>query len=207
MAQPLNKKMPFEGFKISPGKSRKWSFFKSSSDRYYFNSLIRNLRKTRQSFTLNMGKSAYYRSQNSYVNASYLRNKYPNQWATHGRYLQRKGAQKELKIGLGFNAERDDIPIAKLLNLWQQSGDERVWKFIISPEASDRINLKEHAIKFMEILEKDLDRKLQWMAIDHYNTHQFHLHFCVRGVDQHGLEYRMEKPTLKKAAGRYLNSF
>jgi len=202
MAQPLNKKLPFEGFKISPGKPRKGCFFNSASDRNYFKSLVKNLKKDRQSFTLNAGKSVYFRSQNSYVNASYLRNKYPNQWAAHGRYLQRKGAQKELEVGLGFNAEMDDIPIAKLLNFWQQSGDERVWKFIISPEASDRIDLKEHAIQFMEKFQQDLDRKLQWVAIDHYNTNQFHLHFCVRGVDAQGLEYRMEKAYIKEGGRR-----
>jgi len=202
MAQPLNKKLPFEGLKISPGKPRKGCFFNSASDRYYFNSLIRNLRKDRQSFTLNAGKSTYFRSQNSYVNASYLRNKYPHQWAAHGRYLQRIGAQKELEVGLGFNAEMDDIPIARLLNFWQQSGDERVWKFIVSPEASDRIDLKEHAIMFMAKLEEDLGRQLQWVAIDHYNTNQFHLHFCVRGVDAQGLEYRMDKAYVKEGGRR-----
>lgn len=200
MAKYINKNLPFEDFKIRPGKAKKARFFNSASDRAYFKSLINNLRKTSHSFSINTGKSPYFRSQNSYVNASYLRNKYPNQWSAHGRYLQRKGAQKELEVGLGFNAERDDIPIAKLLNLWQQSGDERVWKFIISPEASDRIDLKEHAIKFMEKLENDLGRKFDWVAIDHYNTAQFHLHFCIRGVDLQGLDFKIEKAYVKEGA-------
>jgi len=261
-------KNPYEWFKIRPGKPKK-NRSSGSTDRNYFRFLLKNINKTHQSFGKFGGKNAYFRSQNSLVKSSYLRNKYPNQWAAHGRYLQRKGAQREDEIGLGFNAERDDIQIAKELNLWQNSGvaqlavlanmesikgtildpthkesiwenasltevrlkpdlelnkadvrdlakgdfdniwtmikqaqvgDERMWKIILSPEAGDKVNLKEHAITFMENVEKDLGRKLTWVAIDHYNTDQYHLHFCIRGVDKNGQEFRIDKDYVKEGA-------
>ena len=49
---------------------------------------------------------------------------------------------------------------------------------------------------------KDLGRKLEWIAIDHYNTDQNHLHFCIRGIDKEGLEVRIDKGYIKEGARR-----
>ena len=131
-----------------------------------------------------------------------MTNKYSKQWAAHGRYLQRKGAQRQDQIGLGFNYDNDEVPIAKLLNSWQVAGDERFWKFIVSPEAGYRVDLKEHAREFMMRLENELGRKLEWVAIDHYNTDDFHLHFCVRGIDKNKQQYRMDEDYIKEGPRR-----
>ncbi|MDE2027074.1 MAG: DUF3363 domain-containing protein [Candidatus Omnitrophica bacterium] len=194
----MNKNLPFEDFKLGPKKPKKYKFFNSAKDRYFFKNQLKKLTKASNSFALFSGQKEYYQGQYSYFNGRYLTNKYPNQWAAHGRYLQRKGAQKQDERGLGFDYDHDDIPIAKLLSSWQKSGDERLWKFIISPEAGYRVDLKDHARQFMERLEKDLGRKLEWVAIDHYNTDDFHLHFCVRGIDKSGVEYRLDEDYIKE---------
>ena len=116
--------------------------------------------------------------------------------------MQRKGAQRQDQIGLGFNYDNDEVPIAKLLNSWQVAGDERFWKFIVSPEAGYRVDLKDHAREFMARLENELGRKLEWVAIDHYNTDDFHLHFCVRGIDKSKQEYRLDEDYIKEGPRR-----
>ena len=90
----------------------------------------------------------------------------------------------------------------KILAIMDQAkiGDERVWKLIVSPEAGYKVNLKEHAIKFMANIERDLGRKLHWFAIDHYNTASPHLHFCIRGVDQDGHDFRIDRDYVKEGA-------
>ena len=204
---------PYDWFKVSPGKPKKYRSFANFTDRSFIRFLVNDYKRSNPSMSKYSGLKEPKRSQNSIIKASYLRNKYPNQWSAHGRYLQRKGAQREDEIGLGFNAERDDIQIAKELNLWQNSGtadlgvlekmtgikgtildpnhkdsiwikvsdtevrlrtditlsknavrdmakgdflniwtsiegaknggDERLWKIILSPEAGDKVNLKQ----------------------------------------------------------------
>ena len=194
----MNKNLPYEDFKLSPKKPKKYKFFNSAKDRYFFKNQLKKLMKTSNSFMLFSGPKEYHQGQYSYFNGRYLTNKYSNQWAAHGRYLQRKGAQKPDESGLGFNNDHDDIPIAKLLNSWQKAEDVRLWKFIISPEAGYRVDLKEHAREFMAKLDTELGRKLEWVAIDHYNTDDFHLHFCVRGIDKSGVEYRLDEDYIKE---------
>lgn len=209
MAKRLENKLPFYNFKIGPGKAKKYTYFDSHFQRNFFNYTLKKLTQIRPSYAFkyrfNNAQKSQIRRQNSYVNASFFKNKFDYtkkrfdiNWATHGRYLQRKGAQKELEVGLGFNDEMDDIPIAKVLNSWQQAGDERMWKVILSPENGIDIDLKEHAKIFMQKLENDLGRKLDWVAIDHYNTDQFHLHFCIRGVDKEGKTFQIDPEYFKE---------
>src|SRR5437667_442585 len=85
------------------------------------------------------------RSQRSTVKASYSRNGQSASWAAHGTYLAREGAQREGQKGRGFSAEQEGLDLPATLRGWQRAGDERLWKFIVSPEHSERLDLKAHA--------------------------------------------------------------
>ena len=124
--------------------------------------------------------------QRSVVKVSYSRNTKSASWAAHGRYLARDGAQREGEKGLGFNAEREDVDLAKLLGGWQKSGDERLFRLIVSPENGARLDLREHARELVAQIERDLNTRLEWAAIDHHNTDNPHLHVLIRGRDDHG---------------------
>ena len=124
--------------------------------------------------------------QRSVVKVSYSRNTKSASWAAHGRYLARDGAQREGEKGLGFNAERDDLDLAKLLGGWQKAGDERLFRIIVSPENGARLNLREHARELVAQMERDLNARLEWAAIDHHNTDNPHLHILIRGRDEQG---------------------
>src|SRR5205814_1704595 len=74
------------------------------------------------------------RWQRSTVKVSYSRNGRSASWAAHGTYLAREGAQREGGKGRGFNAEGESIDLRATLRGWQQAGDARLWKFIVSLE-------------------------------------------------------------------------
>jgi type IV secretory pathway VirD2 relaxase len=135
--------------------------------------------------TLTTGQTRAY-MQRSVVKVSYSRNTKSASWAAHGRYLARDGAQRQGEKGLGFNSERNDLDLAKLLGGWQKAGDERLFRVIVSPENGAQLDLREHARELVAQMERDLDTGLEWAAIDHHNTDNPHLHILIRGRDEHG---------------------
>ncbi len=194
MAKINVKKPVYEDFKIGPGKPRfrgtvskesggKWSFFGKVGFTGWF------LKKVSQK--ANYAPKSW--NQKSIAKVSYMKNSYQGQWGVHGRYLARQGAQLEDMPGLGFDATDDDLNISKTLRGWQEADDPRLWKIIISPEMAHKLDLKEHVRAVMGYAQRDLGAKLEWVAIDHYNTDNFHAHIVIRGVDKEGEEIRINK--------------
>ncbi|MCZ7618414.1 MAG: DUF3363 domain-containing protein [Myxococcota bacterium] len=124
--------------------------------------------------------------QRSLVKVSYARNKGRGAWRAQGRYLSRTGAQREGAKGLGFDATRDDVELPDRLDAWQKAKDQRLWKIVVSPEAGDRVDLREHARRLVMQMEADLGTKLEWAAIDHHDTDHPHVHIVVRGIGEKG---------------------
>lgn len=75
------------------------------------------------------------------VKVNYVQNRKAGQWAAHGRYLEREGAQKEGEKGLGFNAAEDGVSLSSETHRWQMEGDLRLFKVMVSPEDGDRLQL------------------------------------------------------------------
>jgi type IV secretory pathway VirD2 relaxase len=142
------------------------------------------------------------RWQRSTVKASYSRNGRSASWAAHGTYLAREGAQREGGKGRGFSAEREGIDLTATLRGWQQAGDARLWKFIVSPEHADRLDLKAHTRALVSHMERDLGTRLEWVAIDHYNTDNPHVHLLVRGRDARGQALQIHPDYLKQGIRR-----
>jgi type IV secretory pathway VirD2 relaxase len=202
MDDALKIKMPYEHFKIRPGGTKKNRAESNLALPAALCYLLKGLNQKRRDVTHFAGKRDYYSTQRSTVKVKYVYNEYKDhsfnkvyaeQWAAHGRYLQRKGAQLEDKKGFGFDQTQEEIAIEKLLKSWQKEGDEHIWKLIISPEKAADINLKEHIRELMRTVENDLGTKLQWVAIDHYNTLHFHVHLVIRGVRDDGSVLRLSK--------------
>src|SRR3989442_14332743 len=142
------------------------------------------------------------RWQRSTVKASYSRNGRSASWAAHGTYLAREGAQREGGKGPGFSAEREGIDLPATLRGGQRAGDARLWKFIVSPEHADRLDLKAHARALVSHMERDLGTHLEWVAIDHYNTDNPHVHLLVRGRDARGQALQIHPDYLKQGIRR-----
>ncbi|WP_039456280.1 DUF3363 domain-containing protein [Candidatus Jidaibacter acanthamoebae] len=136
--------------------------------------------------------------QNSTVIVRYSENKTNGLWRAHGNYLARENSQKDNEKGLGFNNESNTVNIANCLDSWQKANDPRIWKIIISPELGDKLDLKEHTKLFISKLEQDLDTSLSWVAIDHYNTDNPHVHLLIRGIDIEGKKLDINPAYLKQ---------
>ena len=118
------------------------------------------------------------------VKVNYAANRKLGQWAAHGSYLEREGAQKEDEKGKGFDARNDEVSLKERLNDWQMAGDPRLFKVILAPEDGDRLAMREYTRDYMARLAPHLTEhpeKIEWAAIDHYNTGHPHVHLLIRG--------------------------
>ena len=108
----------------------------------------------------------------------------------------RPGAQQEVAKGLGFDADREDIDMIATVRAWEKT-DELMWRFIVSPEDADRLNLRDHVRELVGQMERDLGTKLEWVAIDHHNTDDAHVHLLVRGVRENGRTLKINREYLR----------
>jgi len=91
-----------------------------------------------------------------------------------------------------FDAEREAISVSKTLGQWQRAGDGHLFKVIVSPEKDLEMTPFVRRL-IAEKIEPDLGRPLQWVAIEHRNTGQRHVHLLIRGRDAEGRELRMDE--------------
>src|SRR3546814_14287982 len=63
--------------------------------------------------------------------------------------------------------------------------DRHQFRFIVSPEdGADYEDLKPLTRRLMTRMEEDLGTKLDWVAVDHFNTGHPHTHIILRGRDE-----------------------
>jgi type IV secretory pathway VirD2 relaxase len=109
----------------------------------------------------------------------------------HLAYIERDGVEQDGSKGRLFDGhgdiERDSFaaPIAE--------EQQRQFRFIVSPEDGNELDLRHYTNRLMERMEKDLGRRLRWAAVCHYNTDNPHVHVVVRGVDRRGAEVRIDR--------------
>src|SRR5947199_5809989 len=151
--------------------------------------------KGRSGETLLFGGVA--RRQGSIVKVSYAERGRGARWRAHGAYLAREGAQRPGQKGRGFDAHRDDLDLAQTVKGWEAAGDERLFKLVVSPEQAGRLDLRAHARALVAGMEHDLGTRLEWVAIDHYNTDHPHLHILVRGRDEQGRPLTLDPGYIK----------
>lgn len=103
----------------------------------------------------------------------------------HLRYVQRDGVTREGKPGELYGPDSDKIDGKSWLD--GQAGDRHQFRFIVSPEDGDQYaDLKDLTRRLMARVEQDLGTKLDWAAVDHFNTGHPHTHVIVRGKDARG---------------------
>jgi type IV secretory pathway VirD2 relaxase len=103
----------------------------------------------------------------------------------HLRYLQRDGTTREGERGSLYSAEQDAADGKAFLD--RGSEDRHQFRFIVAPEdGAEYDDLKPLIRRLMTQAEKDLGTKLDWVAVDHFNTGHPHTHILVRGKDDRG---------------------
>ncbi|AWE97145.1 MULTISPECIES: relaxase/mobilization nuclease and DUF3363 domain-containing protein [Pseudomonadota] len=109
----------------------------------------------------------------------------PQSLAKHLRYIERDGAGRDGEPGLAYGAQADD---ADLEALKERCADDRHhFRFIVSPEDGAELDdLRTYTRHLVNRMEADLGTRLDWVAVDHWNTDNPHTHLIVRGRDDTG---------------------
>ncbi len=103
----------------------------------------------------------------------------------HLRYIQRGGVTREGAPGELYGSETDRPDGNAFLTVAE--GDRHQFRFIVAPEDSGQIqDLKPFIRDLMRQAEIDLGTRLDWVAVDHFNTGHPHSHIIVRGKDDTG---------------------
>jgi hypothetical protein len=133
------------------------------------------------------------------VRVTYVGNKAAGQWKAHGRYLSRESAtHRTAQRQAGFDESQQKLDVAHQLDEWQQAGDPRLWKIIVSPEFGEKLDLQQLARGVMAGVEKEVGAGVEWIAVAHYNTGHPHAHIAMRGIDRQGREIRLPKEFVKR---------
>src|ERR1700741_1141284 len=103
----------------------------------------------------------------------------------HLSYLKRDGVTLDGARGRMFDAGGDDADDRAFA---ERCGEDRHhFRFIISPEDdSEMSDLRAFTRDLATQMEADLGTRLDWIAIDHWNTDNPHIHLLVRGVADDG---------------------
>src|SRR3546814_3339105 len=98
----------------------------------------------------------------------------------HLRYIQRDGVTRGGAPGELYSAERDTADGKAFLQ--RCDGDRHQFRFIVSAEdGSEYPDLKPYIRRLMTQMEADLGTRLDWVAVDHFNTAHPHTHIMLRG--------------------------
>lgn len=103
----------------------------------------------------------------------------------HLRYIERDGTTRDGDRGQLYGPNADKVDGAAFLE--RADGDRHQFRFIVSAEDGiDYDDLKPLTRRLMERVEEDLGTRLDWVAVDHFNTGHPHTHIVVRGKDDRG---------------------
>jgi type IV secretory pathway VirD2 relaxase len=105
--------------------------------------------------------------------------------STHLRYIEREGVGRSGEPGQAYSSTKDtaDLPAFE-----EQGKDDRhQFRFIVSPEDAVQLDdLRAYTRHLMGRMEADLGTRLDWVAVNHWNTDNPHTHIVLRGKDDTG---------------------
>ena len=116
---------------------------------------------------------------------------------THLDYLSREGVTRDGEKARLFGPETE---AADTRAFAERCGDDRHhFRFIVSPDdALEMSDLKSFTRDLVGQMEKDLDTRLDWVAVDHWNTEHPHVHLIVRGVRDDGQDLVISRDYIKE---------
>jgi type IV secretory pathway VirD2 relaxase len=115
----------------------------------------------------------------------------------HLRYLQRDSVTPEGAPGDLYDSQLDRCDGGAFLD--HCNDDRHQFRFIVSAEdAMEYQDLKPLTRRLMLQMEQDLGTKLDWIAVDHYNTGHPHTHIVLRGKDDRGKDLIIAREYLSR---------
>ena len=98
----------------------------------------------------------------------------------HVTYLQREGVTRDGQEASMFDARSDAADGRVFAESCED--DRHHFRFTISPgDAAEMTDLRAFTRELMADAERDLATRLDWIAVDHWNTDNPHVHVLVRG--------------------------
>ncbi len=109
----------------------------------------------------------------------------PRSLAKHLRYIERDGAGRDCEPGRAYGPQADDADLGAFRE--RCAGDRHHFRFIVAPEDGAELDdLRTYTRHLMGRMAADLGTRLDWVAVDHWNTDNPHTHIVVRGRDDTG---------------------
>ncbi|KPL50680.1 MULTISPECIES: VirD2 family relaxase/mobilization nuclease [Alphaproteobacteria] len=116
--------------------------------------------------------------------------------AAHLTYLRREGVTRDGEKARLFGPGGEDVDPKAFAGRCE--GDRHHFRFIVSPDdATEMTDLKSFARDLVGQMEKDLGTRLDWVAVDHWNTEHPHVHLIVRGVRDDGQDLVISRDYIK----------
>ncbi len=104
----------------------------------------------------------------------------------HGKYLERDGAGPQGEKGQFYDRDHDELDANPRLEEWATE-DKRHFRLMLAPESGARVeDLNDFTRATMARMERDLGVELDWVAVDHHNTDNPHVHIILRGRRRDG---------------------
>jgi len=98
----------------------------------------------------------------------------------HVAYLKREGVTRDGVDARMFGTTTEDADTKAFAERCED--DRHHFRFTVSPEdATEMADLRTFTRELMADAERDLDTRLDWVAVDHWNTDNPHVHVLVRG--------------------------
>ena len=105
--------------------------------------------------------------------------------STHLRYIERDGTTRDGRKGQAYGADTDTADLQAFEERGQ--GDRHQFRFIVSVEdAGELEDLRDYTRTLMARMAVDLETRLDWVAIDHWDTDNPHTHVVLPGRSGEG---------------------
>ncbi|MDA8260926.1 MAG: relaxase/mobilization nuclease and DUF3363 domain-containing protein [Betaproteobacteria bacterium] len=109
----------------------------------------------------------------------------PRSTAAHLRYIEREGVDRQGGAGRAYGPTTDEADTKAFEERGRE--DRHQFRFIVSPEDAEQLDdLRTYTRHLMARMEADLGTRLEWVAVDHWNTDNPHTHVVLRGKDDTG---------------------
>jgi hypothetical protein len=128
------------------------------------------------------------------VNVRYSSARTPGGWKAHGTYIERESAKgdrlpTEKETGVAIDSQvpvpdrlglAQEHSLGRLAESWQQAGDKRIFKIILSPEDANG-DFQRTVEDMVTRIEQHTGAPVEWGGVVHRNTDHHHAHIIVRG--------------------------
>ncbi|HWJ75895.1 MAG TPA: DUF3363 domain-containing protein [Kaistia sp.] len=116
---------------------------------------------------------------------------------THLTYLRREGVTRDGEKARLFGAETETSDAGAFAGRCEE--DRHHFRFIVSPDdALEMADLRAFTRDLVGQMQKDLGTRLDWVAVDHWNTEHPHIHLIVRGVRDDGQDLVIARDYIKE---------